>query len=298
MVRLPEADRSTEQTVNDLMVKTPAGTFVPLREVVTFTRGRAYTIINRRQGRRVVEVGADVTPRSKAGEVLGDMTENVLPGLMAKYRGLTYSFEGHRAEMRESLGSLRTSFIIAMLVIYAMLAIPFRSYVQPLIVMVSIPFGVVGAFIGHLLMGYDLCIPSMFGIVALSGVVVNDSLVMIDFANRLRKDDPDLRGRDAVHAAAIQRFRPILLTTLTTFGGLAPMIFETSRQARFLIPMALSLGFGILFATGITLVIVPSLYVAIEDLRRGLAAGWRMVRGLLFPFDSEAEEPAPIEAGD
>ena len=165
------------------------------------------------------------------------------------------------------MGSLKVSFVLAMLAVYALLAIPFRSYAQPLIVMTSIPFGVVGAFLGHLIMGYDLCIPSMFGIVALAGVVVNDSLVMIDFANR-RERDGGLGPAEAIHDAAIQRFRPVMLTTLTTFGGLAPMIFESSLQARFLIPMALSLGFGLLFATLITLVLVPSLYLAVDDARR------------------------------
>ena len=277
MVRLPEAQRSTEQTVDDLMLRTPAGTYVPLREVAAVSRGRAYTAINRRNGRRVVQVSADVTPRSKAGEVLADLEADTLPDLLAKYPRLQYSFEGRRAQIRDSLESLQTTFPLALLIIYAMLAVPFRSYAQPMIVMMSIPFGVVGAFVGHIIMGYDLCIPSMFGIVALSGVVVNDALVMIDFANRRRKED-GMDHHDAICSAAIQRFRPILLTTLTTFGGLAPIIFETSRQARFLIPMALSLGFGILFATGITLVILPSLFLAVEDVRRGAEAAWRLLR--------------------
>ena len=153
--------------------------------------------------------------------------------------------------------------LFAALAIYAMLAIPFKSYAQPLIIMIAIPFGVVGAIIGHLIMGYSLSVLSLFGIVALSGVVVNDSLVLIDFANRRRREG--MNGHDAILQAALQRFRPILLTTLTTCGGLAPMILETSRQARFLIPMAISLGFGILFATMITLILVPCLYMAIED---------------------------------
>jgi multidrug efflux pump subunit AcrB len=154
-------------------------------------------------------------------------------------------------------------FILAMIAIYFLLAIPFRSYSQPLIVMLAIPFGVVGAVLGHLLMGYSLSLMSMMGIVALSGVVVNDSLVLIDYANRQRLEGAS--ALTAICAAGTRRFRPIILTTLTTFGGLAPMIFETSRQARFLIPMALSLGFGILFATLITLLLVPSLYLLIED---------------------------------
>jgi len=267
IARLPEADRSTEQTVSDLMIRAPSGCYVPLREIAASRRGRAYTTIDRRNGRRVVHVSADVSPQSKAGEVLADLKVTTLPDLVAKYPGLQFSFEGHQADIRESLGSLQVTFVLALLAIYAMLAIPFRSYAQPLIVMASIPFGIVGAFLGHWIMGYDLSLMSMFGIVALSGVVVNDSLVMIDFANRRRRDG-GMSYHDAIHSAGIQRFRPIMLTTLTTFGGLAPMIFETSRQARFLIPMAISLGFGILFATLITLVIVPSLYLGVEDGKR------------------------------
>ncbi len=267
MVRLPEAERSSEQAVRDLMLRTPAGTYVPLREVATVHRGRAYKTIDRRNGRRVVQVSADITPRSKAGEVLADLGGGEMRALLHDFPGLVYSFEGHQADIRESMSSLRITFLLALLGIYALLAIPFRSYAQPLVVMTSIPFGIIGAFLGHLLMGYDLCIPSMFGIVALSGVVVNDSLVLIDFANRRRRRR-GFGAPEAVHEAAIQRFRPVILTTLTTFAGLAPMIFETSRQARFLIPMALSLGFGILFATLITLVLVPSLYLAVEDVQK------------------------------
>ena len=155
---------------------------------------------------------------------------------------------------------------MALIAIYAMLAIPFNSYIQPIIVMACIPFGIVGAVLGHLLMGYSLSLMSMFGVVALSGVVINDSLVMIDFANRKRRSG--MASIDAINESGIQRFRPIMLTTLTTFGGLSPMIFETSRQARFLIPMAISLGFGILFATAITLILVPSLYMIIRDIRK------------------------------
>jgi len=266
MVRLPKEDRSTEQMIYDLLISTPSGTFVPFREVAELSRGRAYTTIDRRNGRRVVQVGADITPRSKAGEVLNDLAENVMPALVRKHPGLSYSFEGHQADIRKSFASLKTTFLLALLAIYAMLAIPFRSYVQPLVVMTSIPFGIVGAFLGHLIMGYDLCIPSIFGIVALSGVVVNDSLVMISFANQHQRRE-GFTHHDAIYAAATQRFRPILLTTLTTFGGLSPMIFESSRQARFLIPMALSLGFGILFSTFIILLIVPSLYMILQDIR-------------------------------
>jgi multidrug efflux pump subunit AcrB len=152
---------------------------------------------------------------------------------------------------------------VAMLIVYTLLAVLFRSYLQPAIVMAAIPFGIVGAVVGHLIMGYSLSLVSFMGVVALSGVVVNDSLVLIDLANRHRQDGHTSYA--AVVNAAVARFRPILLTTLTTFFGLLPMIFETSRQARFLIPMALSLGFGIVFATAITLVLIPSLYLILSD---------------------------------
>ena len=166
--------------------------------------------------------------------------------------------------MAEGMQNLYMGFLFAMLGIFAMLAIPFRSYFQPLIVMIAVPFGIVGAILGHMMMGYSLSMMSMMGIVALSGVVVNDSLVLIDYANQIRKQTA-VSAFEAIHQAGIRRFRPIMLTTLTTFGGLAPMIFETSRQARFMIPMAISLGFGILFSTAITLVIVPCLYTLLDD---------------------------------
>jgi len=266
MVRLPENERVSEYNLEELMVRTPSGREVPLRHITNVRWGRAYTSIDRRAGRRIVSVTADVDPPEKANQVLSSMKKDMLPDLVGKYPGLRYSFEGRQADMRESMESLYMGLLMAMLGIYGLLAIPFKSYTQPVIVMVSIPFGIVGAVLGHMIMGYSLSVMSMFGVVALSGVVVNDSLVLTDFANRKRRDGAS--AHDAVHAAGIRRFRPILLTTLTTFAGLMPMILETSRQARFLIPMALSLGFGVLFATGITLVLVPSLYMILEDIHK------------------------------
>jgi multidrug efflux pump subunit AcrB len=266
MVRLPEAERDTEHSLEEMIIRTPAGTEVPLREVVEVKRGRAYTTITRREGRRVVTVSADVTPRDQTEQILSAVKADLLPALMQKYSGLSYSFEGRQADQRESVGGLIQGLFGALILIYVLLAIPFKSYGQPLIIMVSIPFGIVGAVIGHLLLGYSLSIMSLFGVVALSGVVVNDSLVLIDYANQLRRAGSNMH--DAVLAAGIQRFRPIILTTFTTFGGLTPMILETSRQAKFLIPMAISLGFGILFATGITLLLIPSLTMILDDLSR------------------------------
>ena len=263
MVRLPKSERVLEYNIEELMLRTSSGKEIPLREAVTMKRGRAYTTIDRHNGRRTVNVTANVTPQSKANEVLDALMEESLPDLIQKYPGLSYSFEGKQADMRDSMTSLVEGLLLALLAIYGLLAVPFRSYAQPLIIMISIPFGIVGAVLGHLVMGYSLSLMSLFGIVALSGVVVNDSLVLISFANQKRSDG--LNAHDAILSAGIVRFRPIILTTLTTFGGLAPMIFETSRQARFLIPMAISLGFGIVFATLITLVLVPSLYMVIVD---------------------------------
>ena len=266
MVRLPKDERVFEYDLEEMILRTPTGSEIPLRYAVTINRGRAYTDISRRDGRRMVNVTADVRPRSKAGQVLQSLKSETLPTLQKKYPGLTFSFEGRQAERRESMQSLMRGLLTALLVIFAMLAVPLNSYIQPVIIMSAIPFGIVGAVIGHLIMGYSLSVLSMFGVVALCGVVVNDSLVLIDFANR--KERTGMSSRDAVHQAGIHRFRPVILTTLTTFGGLSPMIFETSRQARFLIPMAVSLGYGILFATLITLVLVPSLYLIVEDIKQ------------------------------
>ena len=266
MVRLPKADRVREYDVESFIVQIPAGLDVPLGQVTEVKRGRAYTVINRRDGRRTVSVTADVVPHDDTEQVLATVRASILPNLIAEYPGLSCSFQGHQEDMRESLASLRNGFILALLMIYVLLGIPFRSYIQPLIVMTSIPFGIIGAVLGHLIMGYSLSVISMMGLIALSGVVVNDALVLIEYANRLRSSGTT--PHDAMLAAGVRRFRPVLLTTITTFGGLAPMIFETSRQARFMIPMALSLGYGILFATAITLLLVPCLYLIIEDLKR------------------------------
>lgn len=272
-VRLPEDERSSEYAIENLTIRTPDGMFVPLLEVAEISRGRAYAGINRRNARRTVTVSAGVEPLDETGQVLTTLNRSIMPQLVQDFPGLTYGYEGRQASMKESASGLFTGFGIALMAIYFLLAVPFRSYIQPLIVMLAIPFGIVGAILGHLLMGYSISLMSMMGIVALSGVVVNDSLILIDYANRRR-----LEGATpvmAVISAGVRRFRPIILTTLTTFGGLAPMIFETSRQARFLIPMALSLGFGILFATGITLLLVPCLYLLIEDVKGVFGYGER-----------------------
>lgn len=262
-VSLPENERASEATFEDLILQAPEGE-VLLRDAARIIPGRSYTSINHTNSQRVISVTANVNPPAQAENIMNDLKKDILPALISRHPGLTYSFEGHQADIRDSLHSLFTGLVLALLGIYALLAIPFRSYVQPLIIMVSIPFGMIGAVIGHLIMGYSLSVNSLFGLVALCGVVVNDSLVLIDFSNRKVRDGAP--PAEAVLAAGIQRFRPILLTTVTTFGGLTPMIMETSFQARMMIPMAISLGFGVLFATLITLVMVPSLFLIVHDL--------------------------------
>ncbi len=286
-VRLPENERMSEGTFETLVLQAPLGEIL-LRNAVKMVVGRAYTSIRRTNGRREISVTANVRPPSQAEIVLRDMKKDILPDLVSRYPGLSYSFKGHQAEIRKSIAALKNGLGLALVCVFALLAIPFKSYLQPLIIMFCIPFGMIGAIAGHLIMGYSLSIMSLFGLIAMSGVVVNDSLVLIDFANRRVREGVDVLY--AVHSAGIQRFRPILLTTLTTCGGLAPIITETSRQAKFLIPMAISLGFGILFATLITLVMVPCLYLILEDLKRIFSKIFNAVLAILAPVDPVIQE--------
>ena len=264
-VRLPLKERSNEFGVENFMIRTPAATYVPLMEVTRIEKSRAYTSISRKDGRRTTTVSANVSPIGDSPVITAELDSRVLPELARQYPGLTYGYSGRQADRKESVGNLLYGFLFALGGIYFLLAIPFRSYIQPVVVMVSIPFGMIGAVFGHMIMDYHLSLMSMMGIVALSGVVVNDSLVLVDYANKQKRQG--ISSFMAIKNAGLRRFRPVLLTTLTTFGGLAPMIFETSRQARFMIPMAISLGFGILFATVITLALVPCLYLIIDDVK-------------------------------
>ncbi|MFT5684598.1 MAG: multidrug efflux pump subunit AcrB, partial [Myxococcota bacterium] len=264
MVRLPREQRRSEYDIEQLKVRTPAGGFVPLAYVADLDRGQAPTTINREEGRRIVNISAELASGvvSSQETVTGLRTE-VFPALLEKYPGLGVELVGEQREQQESLSSLGTNYFFALFAIYALLAIPFKSYTQPLVIMSAIPFGFIGAIAGHLIMGFELSIISMMGIVALTGVVVNDSLVLMDAANRARAEGQS--AWDAIIYGGTRRLRPIFLTSMTTFLGLAPMIMETSVQARFLIPMAISLGFGVLFSTGIILLLVPALYLVLED---------------------------------
>jgi len=286
-VKLPEHQRKDIHHLEDLVIQTPAGMEVPLMDVVELRRGEAFTSINRRDGRRVINVSLDVEPKRAVGQVITALNTEELPQLRADYPGITWTFEGSDAEMRAATATLWGGFGLALAVIYALLAIAFRSYFQPLIVLMAIPFGIVGAVVGHILLGYDLSLISFMGVIALSGVVVNDSLIMVDYANRRRRE---VAAFEAIREAGVRRFRPIILTTATTFGGLTPIIFEPSLQAQYIIPMAISLGFGIVFATAIILLLVPSLYMILEDLK------WL----LLTPIDEasgEVDSAVPAAGG-
>ncbi len=271
MVRYPQDQRRSLASVENMRIRLSDGAQIPFQTVAEVVYGRGYATIKRIDRRRVVSVTADVDEAvANAGEINDELNRTVLPQLAREYPGLQYRFGGEQRERNEALDSLWVNFAIAMLGIYALLAVQFRSYAQPAIVMSAIPFGIVGAAAGHLLMGFNLSILSMFGIVALAGVVVNDSLIMIDLINRERTAGVALP--EILRDCATRRFRPIMLTTLTTFLGLLPMITEKSLQARFLIPMAISLAFGVIFATCITLLLVPSLYMILEDVKSRL---WR-----------------------
>jgi multidrug efflux pump subunit AcrB len=270
LVRYPDSERRSLGHVEEMRIRTPDGKEVPFSRVARVKMEQGYASIQRAQRLRVIKVTADVDEtKTNANEVRTVLEESSLPGLKSRYPGLRYTIEGEGKEQKESLSDVIRGFGIALFCIYALLAIPFRSFTQPFIVMAAIPFGIVGALFGHLIMGFNISILSLFGMVGLAGVVVNDSLVLIHATNRIRGER--FNPREAVTKAAGMRFRAIILTSLTTFAGLTPMLLEDSLQAQFLIPMAISLGFGVLFATGITLLLVPCGYVILEDVHNVFA---------------------------
>ncbi|MEG3641413.1 efflux RND transporter permease subunit [Magnetococcus sp. PR-3] len=260
MVRFPSHQRRNELDLKKLLIHTPQGEMVPLPHVATFKRSTAPTTIVREGSIRVINVSGELAPGVRdPRKAMKQLNSNIIPALKAAFPALKSRYVGAKRENDDTFTVLRHYYLLALVVIYALLAIPFASYRQPLIIMSVIPMGFVGAVAGHMVMDYGMSLVSILGIIALSGVVVNDSLILIHGANRAR--DTGLTPYKAVIHAGISRLRPILLTSLTTFVGLAPMIFETSVQARFLIPMALSLGFGVLFATFVVLILVPVLYL-------------------------------------
>ncbi|GLX80652.1 efflux RND transporter permease subunit [Thalassotalea eurytherma] len=265
MVRLPLEERRSLADLNHILIATPSGNEVPLSHIAQLIPGKSPSTIRRIDRYRTVNVTADIDKQSTNMTTLNADLKVFLDNLVTQYPGINHSLEGEAKEQRESFGSLGWGLVFVFFIIYALLAIPFKSYIQPLIVMSVIPFGLIGAFVGHWIMGMDLTIFSLLGMLALIGVVVNDSLVLVDFINKKRQEG--VTTANAVLTAGASRFRPVMLTSLTTFIGLMPLLFEKSTQAQFLIPMAISLGFGILFATFITLILVPVNYLIVERVK-------------------------------
>ncbi|GGB63138.1 efflux RND transporter permease subunit [Shewanella inventionis] len=264
MLRYPEDQRNSIALVQDVLIKTPQGAELPLSEVADIKVVQGVNSIRRENGSRTINVWASVdAEQAEPFKLAKDIRDNFIPELLLKYPQVRSEVSGNIQEQLDSANTQLRDFILSMLVIYSLLAIPLRSYIQPVMIMSVIPFGIIGSVMGHIILGIDLSALSMFGIIAAAGVVVNDSLVMVDYVNNSRKAGVPMRL--AVLNAGCKRFRAIMLTSLTTFIGLVPIMSETSMQAQMVIPMAVSLAFGVLFATVVTLCLIPCLYIAIED---------------------------------
>ncbi|MBK8973956.1 MAG: efflux RND transporter permease subunit [Hahellaceae bacterium] len=266
VVRYPREERSALPLLQDFLVEAPGGQRIPLGQVVDLQAGKTPTSLYRNNGKRTLTVTADVDKQKVNMLLLNREIQQFMDATLLRYPDVSMSLEGESLEQSQSLNSLEWGLWFVLFAIYVLLAIPLKSYVQPLIVMLVIPFSIIGAIAGHGIMGMDLTLISLLGMLALVGVVVNDSLVLVDFINRQLAQGVSVR--QAILTAGAARFRPIMLTTLTTVIGLLPLLLERSTQAQFLIPMAVSLGFGILFATALTLFLVPVNYLIIEDLKR------------------------------
>lgn len=271
LVRYPSEDRQSLETLENIKLKSPPSITgesdeIAISQIVVGKPSRGVSSIKRVNGRRAIKIAADVNREvANAKKIADTFTVDHLEKLSSKFDNISWDYQGEQKDQNDSLKEMTSKFFFALLIIYILMAIPLKSYVQPLIVMSVIPFGMVGAVLGHIFMGMEISIMSLCGLVALAGVVVNDSLVLVDYVNRQRA--LGMSAKEAAWTAGARRFRPIVLTSLTTFAGLMPMLWETDMQARFLIPMAVSLGYGILFATAITLILVPSVYLMLEDVK-------------------------------
>ncbi len=267
MIRYPKSNRRSLGDLEMMKIRTPAGDEVPFSAVAVADITRGPATINRVDRLQVINVTADVdTFETDTNTIVSELVNRWLPEILAEHENLRYSFEGQQREQKESLEALGQGFIFAVIAIFALMAIPLRSYIQPIIIISAVPFGIVGAVMGHIILGMALSVLSMVGIVALAGVVVNDNLVLVNFVNRSRAAGQSIF--EAAHQAGIARFRPIMLTSLTTFLGLLPLLMEKSMQAQFLIPMATTLGFGVMFSTFTSLLLVPCLYIVLEDVKQ------------------------------
>ncbi|MDC0048656.1 efflux RND transporter permease subunit [Verrucomicrobia bacterium] len=275
MVRLPQKDRESLHTLSKIKIRTPSGTEVPLSTVAEFKPTKSPTHVERNDGAEVIRIGA--APADEEVDIIG-IARELTPQIQEKVNqeeGLSFQFTGHVAEHEESIKRTKIGAIALCFALFTLLAIPFKSVMQPIYVLLAIPFGVIGALLGHMIMGINISFLSIFGMLALAGVVVNDSLVMVDYINRRQAEGLSLR--EACMKAGPRRFRPILLTSLTTFAGLVPLLMDQSLQAQFLIPMAVSLGYGVLFATAITLYLIPCSLICAEDIGKLIRFYYRKV---------------------
>jgi multidrug efflux pump subunit AcrB len=266
LVRFPIDQRGTLSSLNEMLITAPDGQLIPLANIAELIASKGPSLITRIDGYRVLNVTADVDKKQTNMVVMQADLRAYIDDILQRYPGISYEMEGEQRQQRESFGSLQIGLPVLFFVIYCLLALPLKSYVQPLIVMSVIPFGIIGAIIGHWIMGYPLSFLSILGLLALSGVVINDSLVLVDFINHRHRSEESLF--EAASKAGVVRFRPVILTSLTTFFGLLPLLSEKASAAQILIPMAISLGFGILFATAVTLVLVPANILIVEDIRQ------------------------------
>ncbi len=264
MVRYPQDQRRSVADLENMRIRTPSGDEVPFASVAEVSFGQGYSRISRLNRERTVTVSADIDPALvQPQELITKISDEFVPGLLSRHAGVSFDLEGASEETSEFLMNLMLASVVALFLIYALIAIPLHSYSQPLLIMSVIPFGIIGAVVGHVIMGMAISMFSLFGLIALAGVVVNDSLIMVDFINKARTRGVPLR--QAVVDSGTQRFRAIMLTSVTTAAGLTPILLEGSVQAQFVIPTAISLSFGIVFATIITLFLIPALYMLQQD---------------------------------
>jgi multidrug efflux pump subunit AcrB len=264
MVRYPREERRSIADLENMRIRTPAGDEVPFDSVADISYGTAFSNITRLNRERTITVSADFDPKIvEPDELIREISDDFVPGLLARHPEINFGLQGASLEEQLFKRNISIASVAALFLIYALIAIPLHSYTQPLIIMSIIPFGLIGAVIGHIVMGKAISMFSLFGLIALAGVVVNDSLIMVDFINKARLKG--MPAKEAVIQSGMQRFRAIILTSLTTAFGLTPIMLEKSLQAQFVIPMAISLSFGIIFATVITLFLIPSLYMLSED---------------------------------
>jgi multidrug efflux pump subunit AcrB len=269
-LQLPDAEQRSLTSLYQLPIKLPGGEFVPLESVAIWSSNQGFETLRHFNGNLSVDVTADVNPTiNNTAEIVNDLLLSTLPSLASRY-GINYSIEGRSASQRETFSDMKTGAVIALMLMYLVLSWVFSSYGWPILVMLTIPLGMTGAILGHWIMDMNMTILSLFGVFGLSGIVVNDSIILVIFYKQIR--DAGMSVYEALEEAACQRLRAVLLTSMTTIAGLTPLLFETSRQAQFLIPMAVSIAFGLAFATLLILLVIPSMLSIYEDVRIWLSS--------------------------